>query len=690
MAISTKIAIENLQEATRQVLQARVPDHNVRIELIPIEWHRHIHDQVDPIMNRITLKSIPTIRLIENDYLADVLYYFSKDRGQKIIDNVAQLLNTSYHNFLEKHPDFNGEVVMLGYSLGGVIIYDILSHQRQPTEEELPAYQKLDFQVPHLDFKPTYFFTLGSPLGAVLTFRNQSPIQYHPDHDIIFENLFHPFDPLAYRFEPLINEYYTDQPAVLIDRSIPLGPSFSFPSMPSFPGLNLFSFFSWKMTPQQSSAEEPLQDATAAAAAAVGEEANAARQENENLRERNMDSISMTDKNNSLMSSVNTFLQYFTRGRGSRDDDKQDDQGQGPQREIGIITWDPLREQTREQLLAFRDEMEKKDLSKNSAHSNNEERPQLRTRAKTDNARDIEADDEHMFSLPPGSLFEGSLDDTHLVRPSTPQKKMSRHHHLVEVLGIDGVRMDSIERAQLNFGHRKQEAKRKLTTSSSNDDPSTIAEETALKEEKRKAEDKASVAEPRSSKERNDNKGNLGAQLNEELSEPGPGITEPGETKADVAQDISLPKGSNRSEREEDAGETGTSQEEAKTEEDEEKERQRELNKLPGGRRIDYVLQPESFMSMIANEYLVGLRAHFSYWTNKDLLWHIVRRLENLDFESENQPENNSKPTEEVPTASDAIPEEEDEIAVSRKEKQVKTAPSVAATKQSSQQKERC
>jgi hypothetical protein len=108
--------VESLQETTRQVLQAKVPDHNVRIELIPIEWHRHIHDQVDPILNRITLKSIPTIRLIENDYLADVLFYFSKDRGQSIIDNVTHLFNTSYHNFMEKHPDFDGKIVILGYS----------------------------------------------------------------------------------------------------------------------------------------------------------------------------------------------------------------------------------------------------------------------------------------------------------------------------------------------------------------------------------------------------------------------------------------------------------------------------------------------------------------------------------------------------------------------------------------------
>ncbi|KAG0178873.1 hypothetical protein DFQ28_006836 [Apophysomyces sp. BC1034] len=639
--------VENLQEATRQVLQARVPDHNVRIELIPIEWHRHIHDEVDPIMNRITLKSIPTIRLIENDYLADVLYYFSKDRGQKIIDNVTRLLNTSYHNFLEKHPDFAGEVVMLGYSLGGVIMYDILAHQREPTPEDEPSYQKVDFDVPSLDFKPTYFFTLGSPLGAVLTFRNQSPVEYHLEHDIIFENLFHPFDPLAYRFEPLINEYYTDQPAVLIDRSVPLGPSFSFPSMPSFPGLNLFSFFSWRMVLQQAPSEEQLRDATAAAA----KEAELSQQGPKNQQNRGMDGMSMADNNSGLMSSVNTFLQYFTKGRRPGDGSDEGDKAQNSQEEIGIITWDPLREQTRERLLALRDDLDKKDFLKNHALYQKqdqtlspecaEERPQIRTRAKTDSVKETPAEGEYIFSPTPGSIFEGSLDDTHLVRPSTPQKLVSRRHHLVEVLGIDGVRMDSFERAQLNFGSGKKEAMEALKTLDQ-DDMCIIeregAEEISSVEKDGDTEEEAPLAGT-SSAEQAKGEG-LGKELNKELQEPGPGITKPGESKAEVAQDSSRAQAS--SVKGEAAG-NPTPQDEAKEEEEEEEEKkvkQRELEKLPGSRRIDYVLQPESFMSMIANEYLVGLRAHFSYWTNKDLLWHIVRRLENLEKEPESNPEN--------------------------------------------------
>lgn len=99
-----------------QVLQARRPDQDVEIELIPIEWHRHIHAETDANVHRILPKSIPTVRLIESHYLADVLYYFSKDRGQSIINHVTQMFNKAYHTFMDQHPGFDGKVAILGYS----------------------------------------------------------------------------------------------------------------------------------------------------------------------------------------------------------------------------------------------------------------------------------------------------------------------------------------------------------------------------------------------------------------------------------------------------------------------------------------------------------------------------------------------------------------------------------------------
>jgi hypothetical protein len=102
---------------------------------------------------------------------------------------------------MEKHPNFNGKIVIMGYSLGGIIVWDILSHQIEPqTKEEIDMYKKSDVIFSKLDFKPDFFFGMGSPIGAVLTFRGQDPKLYHPSFDIQFENVFHPFDPLVTMF----------------------------------------------------------------------------------------------------------------------------------------------------------------------------------------------------------------------------------------------------------------------------------------------------------------------------------------------------------------------------------------------------------------------------------------------------------------------------------------------------------
>ncbi|KAI8975438.1 DDHD domain-containing protein, partial [Mycotypha africana] len=324
-------------------------------------------------LNKITLKSIPTIRLIENHYLADVLFYFSKDRGQAIIDNITHLFNTSYER----------------YSLGGIITWDILSHQREEeaetfTAEERANYDKLDIKYPRLKFKPHYFFSLGSPISAVLTFRGQDPKFYHPNFDTLqFENIFHPFDPLGYRFEPLFNDYFIDKPAVLVERS---------------------------------------KGKTTHGEVAVGT--------NSNQDKDDKDSKSLYD------------------GKSNAADDMT--------------------------------------KNRNGSHT-----------------------DEHSGT------------------------------------------------------------------------------------------------------------GNIWNDLEIEMNKPGPAITNPGESKADVAQDATLPKSNPDTKAKKEQKETDTDEDDIYT-----------ASFLPGGCRIDYVLQPESVMSMIANEYLIGLRAHFSYWTNKDFIWHMLRRID--------------------------------------------------------------
>ncbi|KAG0169641.1 hypothetical protein DFQ28_009016 [Apophysomyces sp. BC1034] len=487
--------LKSLQQTAREVLQARVPDHSVKIKLYPIEWHRHIHEQTDDTIDRITLKSMPTIRMVNNHYLSDVLYYFSKDRGQSIINHVTAMFNQAYRHLITTHPTFNGKIAIFGYSLGGLITWDILSNQRQPTTpEEAAAMRKLEFQCPKLDFKPDYFFGIGSPLGALLTVRNQDPKHYHPHPDVIFENIFHPFDPLAYRFEPLINDDYTEEPAVVLERSVPL--------ISSIPGSRLLSLFSWK------SPATPIKEVEGSEDRDEGDYC----QELSTAEELPPPSSSRRSSTGSLLSSsVNAVLHYFS----PRTDMAAEEEARAG--------WSVPHEDSSVESLAqdsIFDESEAEPKLSLSDHETFQDDPcdrKLRRRSRT-------------FGSPLDFAIEANTTQSQ-------RQENKRQHHIVQVLGIDGVR------------HGAYFNKWDPT------DPSIWMD---LNNAAKSDDEEEEVVMVASSEPRN------------------------------------------------------------------------QYRLLPGDHRMDYVLQPESFMSMIANEYLVGLRAHFSYWTNKDLLWHIICRLENL------------------------------------------------------------
>ncbi|NXL84678.1 DDHD2 Phospholipase, partial [Alectura lathami] len=73
------------------------------------------------------------------------------------------------------------------------------------TQDGLPLSQ-VSANYPQLLYKPTIFFAFGSPIGMFLTVRGVKRI--NPNYSLPtckgFFNIFHPFDPVAYRIEPMI------------------------------------------------------------------------------------------------------------------------------------------------------------------------------------------------------------------------------------------------------------------------------------------------------------------------------------------------------------------------------------------------------------------------------------------------------------------------------------------------------
>lgn len=108
-----------------------------RIEVLPISWHATLHSGIDKKLQVITLESIPKWRHFTNDTLLDILFYTSPVYCETIMQTVGTELNRLYSLFNQRNPDFCGNVYLGGHSLGSLIVFDLLCHQKPTEDEEL-------------------------------------------------------------------------------------------------------------------------------------------------------------------------------------------------------------------------------------------------------------------------------------------------------------------------------------------------------------------------------------------------------------------------------------------------------------------------------------------------------------------------------------------------------------------------
>lgn len=103
-----------------------------RIEVLPISWHTTLHSDtgIDQQLQSITLESIPKLRHFTNDTLLDILFYTSPIYCQTIMQTVGSEMNRLHALFKERNPTFNGGVYLGGHSLGSLIMFDLLCHQK--------------------------------------------------------------------------------------------------------------------------------------------------------------------------------------------------------------------------------------------------------------------------------------------------------------------------------------------------------------------------------------------------------------------------------------------------------------------------------------------------------------------------------------------------------------------------------
>ncbi|CAK6435970.1 unnamed protein product [Pipistrellus nathusii] len=107
-----------------------------RVEFLPVHWHSSLGGDatgVDRNIKKITLPSIGRFRHFTNETLLDILFYNSPAYCQKIVEKVGMEINRLHALFLSRNPDFKGGISVAGHSLGSLILFDILSNQKDLT-----------------------------------------------------------------------------------------------------------------------------------------------------------------------------------------------------------------------------------------------------------------------------------------------------------------------------------------------------------------------------------------------------------------------------------------------------------------------------------------------------------------------------------------------------------------------------
>ena len=187
-----------------------------RVEVLPIEWSECIHNNtLDRRMESVTIPNLTGVRDFANLALSDVFLYTQNDIKEKISKFIKIRIKSILKRFFAKNEDKDIIISFFGHSLGSVVLYDLFNNG-VGSREDLGESNSADDS---FIVRPSALFFVGSPLALFQTIRDPA-VSDSPRHVInlpcrVF-NVFHPFDAIAYRVEPLIDQKMKDVEPVLI------------------------------------------------------------------------------------------------------------------------------------------------------------------------------------------------------------------------------------------------------------------------------------------------------------------------------------------------------------------------------------------------------------------------------------------------------------------------------------------
>ncbi|CXJ16900.1 phospholipase, putative [Plasmodium berghei] len=191
---------EDLKNSFKIVKKMWFFDYPFNIHFHIFNWKKYIIDAQIHVFNRININTMTETRKIINLSASDIICFLHPRYGDYIMLNLYNDINKALESLKnDEHGRFkHSKICLLGYSLGSAMAYEILHNVKVRISDNNLKYE--------LKSKIDYLFMLGSPLSALLSL-------YKPEYindglklidDIKFYNIFHGFDPVAFRIEPLI------------------------------------------------------------------------------------------------------------------------------------------------------------------------------------------------------------------------------------------------------------------------------------------------------------------------------------------------------------------------------------------------------------------------------------------------------------------------------------------------------
>ncbi|CAG9535362.1 unnamed protein product [Cercopithifilaria johnstoni] len=231
---------DQVREAIYSCMDKHYPDEKSRPMVLPVEWRSALILD-DDSTDYVTLPKMSAIRNALNSTAMDIMYYQSPLYRNEIMEGLIRSLNNVYSLFVENYPDFDGPISIYAHSLGSVMCYDLLTcwsplvlydkYVAEMIEQQLamkPEHAEIlngfrearllelygGFQLAFitqkqkLKFKVRNMFCVGSPLAVFLIMRGSTTFVPETDSLKRIYNIFHPYDPVAYRLEPLVHKQY--------------------------------------------------------------------------------------------------------------------------------------------------------------------------------------------------------------------------------------------------------------------------------------------------------------------------------------------------------------------------------------------------------------------------------------------------------------------------------------------------